>query len=82
MPAPAQILDALAPLVEAAEAEAPPSPMRGRLAQVQTASMASLDSLPSRAGSLPLPLVVTEPAAAAEVSATAADVHESVAIDG
>ena len=52
-----QILDTLAPMLEAAEAAAPPALSRSRLAQLQAASPRVQDSpIPSRAGSLPLPL--------------------------
>ncbi len=52
-----QILDTLAPMLEAAEAAAPPALSRSRLAQLQAASPRAQDSpIPSRAGSLPLPL--------------------------
>ncbi|KAI7838703.1 hypothetical protein COHA_007500 [Chlorella ohadii] len=52
-----EILDTLAPMLEAAEAAAPPALSRSRLAQLQAASPRVQDSpIPSRAGSLPLPL--------------------------
>ncbi|PRW58005.1 kinase [Chlorella sorokiniana] len=67
-----EILDALAPMVEAAEAEAPPSPQRGRLARSRNDALASQPSLPLRAGSLPLPAAVLEGSPVADVLASAA----------
>ena len=65
-------------MVEAAEAAALPSPTRGRLAQIRTDELVSKDSLPSRAGSLPLPLPAEE---AAQGSTPIGDAPSSAAMD-